>query len=262
MFRLHAPQDLPTDAFLASGRGHVLDAGAGSGRSAMGLLSARPQATVTALDIYDGFYGIVDNTPDRFLANARAGGFEHRVAVETGDVRQMPFEDRTFDGVVSSFAIDHLPRRTIPTAIGEVARVLKPDGELLLMIVNVDLWTLLVSPHALHHHPPADAARWREMLDEGGFTIAEEGTRPAMRYFYATKRGEAVTLHLYTTDRLPWCNHGLEHQEPRGRTAGDRSCTPDRGVQNGSHPSRVGRTPAAVEECAGRRPACAGAALS
>jgi SAM-dependent methyltransferase len=191
MFRLHAPQELPTDKFLSSGRGHVLDAGAGSGRSAIGVLTSRPQATVTALDIYDGFYGIVDNTPDRFLANARAGGFESRVDARTGDVRDMPFDAGTFDGVVSSFAIDHLPRKTIPTAISEVARVLKARGEFLLMIINVDVWTLLVSPHALHHHPPADAARWREMLDEGGFTVAEEGTRPAMRYFYATKRAGA-----------------------------------------------------------------------
>jgi SAM-dependent methyltransferase len=188
MFRLHAPQEPPTDRFLASGRGRVLDAGAGSGRAAMGVLATRPQTTVTALDIYDGFYGIVDNTPARFLANAKAGGFAGRVAVRTGDVREMPFGDGEFDAVVSSFAIDHLKRDTIPTAIGEVARVLKPGGEFLLMIVNVDWLTLLVSPHAIHHHPAANAERWRGMLDEGGFELVEDGRRPAMRYFLATKR--------------------------------------------------------------------------
>ena len=192
LFRLHLPQELPTDRFLADGRGRVLDAGAGSGRSAIGVLATRPQTTVTALDIYDGFFGIADNTPARFLANAKAGGFEHRVDVRTGDVREMPFNDGAFDAVVSSYAIDHLSRDTIPTAIEEVARVLKPRGEFLLMIVNVDWWTLLISPHAMHHHPPANAARWREMLDEGGFARVEEGTRPAMRYFLATKREQAA----------------------------------------------------------------------
>ena len=39
------------------------------------MLAARPQTTVTAVDIYDGFWGISDNTPERFLANAKAGGF-------------------------------------------------------------------------------------------------------------------------------------------------------------------------------------------
>ena len=193
VFRLHAPQELPTDRFLASGRGAVLDVGAGSGRAALGVLAARPQATVTAVDIYDGFWGISDNTPERFLANAEAGGFGERVDVHTADMRDMPFDDGRFDAVVSSYAMDHLRRDTIPGAIAEVARVLKPGGEFLLMIVDVDWWTLIASPHALHHHPPASASGWREMLDQGGFALVEDGKRPAMRYFYATKRSSALT---------------------------------------------------------------------
>ena len=42
---------LPTEQFLASGAGRVVDIGAGSGRAAIGLLLARPRTTVTGVDI-------------------------------------------------------------------------------------------------------------------------------------------------------------------------------------------------------------------
>ena len=45
------PLELPTEQFLSSGAGRVVDIGAGSGRAAVGLLLARPRVTVTAVDI-------------------------------------------------------------------------------------------------------------------------------------------------------------------------------------------------------------------
>ena len=40
LFRLNFPLELPTDQFLSSGAGRVVDIGAGSGRAAIGLLLA------------------------------------------------------------------------------------------------------------------------------------------------------------------------------------------------------------------------------
>jgi ubiquinone/menaquinone biosynthesis C-methylase UbiE len=183
--------ELPTERFLTSGAGRVLDAGAGSGRAAVGVLLARPKATVTGLDIYKGYWGIDDNTPDRFMMNARIGGVEGRASVQTGDMRQMPFSDGAFDAVVSSYAIDHLNRDGTVRAIAEVARVLKPRGEFLLLIVNVNWRVWLISPHAIAHHPGQDPARWRGLLERAGFTVEEDGTAPATRYFMATKTDRA-----------------------------------------------------------------------
>jgi SAM-dependent methyltransferase len=166
----------------------VLDAGAGSGRAAVGVLLARPKATVTGLDIYQGYWGIDDNTPERFMANARIAGVADRAEARTGDMRDMPFEDGEFDAVVSAYAIDHLGEDGKQKAVAEVARVLEPRGEFLLLIVNVDPWTWLFSPHAIAHHPAPDPARWRALLEQGGFVVDEEGTRPATLYFLATKR--------------------------------------------------------------------------
>ncbi|HET9194440.1 MAG TPA: class I SAM-dependent methyltransferase [Vicinamibacterales bacterium] len=183
---INKPMTLPTERFLQAGSGRVLDAGAGSGRAAVGVLLARPGATVTALDIYDGYMGIDDNTPARFMKNAQIAGAADRADVRTGDARQMPFADASFDAVVSSYMIDHLGREGRTKALHEVARVLKAHGEFLLLIVNTDWWTWLVSPPMAHHFRP-DAARWRAELHGAGFDVEEEGHQPVTLYWLARK---------------------------------------------------------------------------
>jgi SAM-dependent methyltransferase len=183
---LNRPMALPTERFLTSGSGRVLDVGAGSGRAAIGVLLARPQARAVGVDIYSGYWGIDENTPDRFMRNAGIAGVAGRAEARVGDMRQLPFADGEFDAVVSSYAIDHLRRAERPKAIAEVARVLKPGGELLLMIVRVDWRTWLVSP-MLAHHPSQSPEPWRDLLQQSGFTVEEEGTPFTTLYFLAKK---------------------------------------------------------------------------
>jgi SAM-dependent methyltransferase len=187
VFRINLPVEPPTPRFLASGSGRVLDAGAGSGRAAVGVLLSRPKATVTGLDIYSGYWGIDENTPERFMANARIAGAADRADVRTGDMREMPFTDAEFDAVVSVAAIDHLRQEGIVRSLAEMSRVLKPGGEVLLTIVNVDWLTRLASPHAMAHHRPQDPDRWRTLLEQGGFAVEEDGKKPGALYFLARK---------------------------------------------------------------------------
>ncbi len=188
VFGINRPMELPTERFLSSGRGRVLDVGAGSGRAAVGILLARPGTTVTGLDLYQGYMGIEDNTPERFMTNARIAGAASRAEAIRGDARALPYGDATFDAVVSSYVIDHLGSEGKKKALAEVSRVLKPHGEFLLLIVNADWMTRLFSPQALAHHPRQDPARWRALLDEAGFAVEEEGTKPATLYWLARKR--------------------------------------------------------------------------
>jgi SAM-dependent methyltransferase len=187
VFRLNLPVEPPTTRFLASGAGRVLDAGAGSGRAAVGLLLTRPKATVVGLDIYSGYWGIEGNTPERFMANARIAGAADRAEARVGDLRDLPFTAGEFDAVISVAAIDHLNRAGTVKALSEVARVLKPRGEFLLTIVNTDWFVKLTSPHALAHHPPQDPARWRTLLEQAGMPVEEDGTQPGGLYFLARK---------------------------------------------------------------------------
>jgi ubiquinone/menaquinone biosynthesis C-methylase UbiE len=183
------PAALPSDRFLVSGAGRVLDVGAGSGRLAIGVLQAKPRARVTALDIYSGFFGILDNTPERLMANARAAGVADRLDWVIGDMREMPIGDVEYDAVVSAYAMDHVGRDGAARAVRETARVLAPHGEFLLMVVNTDWWIRVVSllPHHSLEHPKANADQWRSLLQQEGFEVLEEGTRPGTLYFVSRK---------------------------------------------------------------------------
>jgi SAM-dependent methyltransferase len=185
---LGRPMSLPTDRFLTAGSGRVLDVGAGSGRAAIGVLLARPQATAVGVDIYSGYWGIDENTPERFMRNARIAGVAERASAQVGDMRHLPFNNGEFDAVVSSYAIDHLRRAERPQAIAEVARVLKPGGEFLLMVIHVD-WKVWIMSPVLAHHPSQDPEPWRVWLRENGFTLEEEGTRLSTLYFLAKRTG-------------------------------------------------------------------------
>jgi ubiquinone/menaquinone biosynthesis C-methylase UbiE len=241
---LNSPMPLPTERFLRAGAGRVLDVGAGSGRAAVGVLIARPHVTATGVDIYSGYWGIDGNTPERFMANARIAGVADRASARAGDMRQLPFGDGEFDAVVSSYAIDHLRRAERPKAIAEVARVLEPGGEFLLMIIRVDWRTCLVSP-LLAHHPSQNPEPWRELLQQHGFSVEEEGTPFTTLYFLARKHG-ATRTHGSTTRR-----QNLTRAERSNRTDRVR-VLPRRGPRPGAMTDRSSATSerATRRECA------------
>jgi SAM-dependent methyltransferase len=121
------------------------------------------------------------------MANARIAGVAERAEAQVGDARELPLATGAYDGVISVAAIDHLPRAGILAALAEAARVLKPGGEFLLTIVNVDAWAWVASPHAMVHHPRADQGQWRAWLESSGFDVVEQGTQPGALYFLSRK---------------------------------------------------------------------------
>jgi SAM-dependent methyltransferase len=189
---------LPTQSFLPSGSGRVLDMGAGTGRSSLMVLEARPGAFVVALDSFSDEYvhhfgnrengkPVPDQGRERLLLNLKAAGVDQRAAIQAGDMRQMPIESATFDGVVSAYAIDHLNRDGRSKALAEASRVLKPGGQFLLMVIAKDLWLKLTWGPLLMHTRLPGADRWAGLLRDSGFQVIESGTRPGTLYFLARK---------------------------------------------------------------------------
>jgi SAM-dependent methyltransferase len=215
--RFSRPVAMPTERFLPGGSGRVLDAGAGSGRSTLMVLLSRPGARVVALDRFTGYYGIADNTPDRLRANAKAAGVEDRLEVEVGDMREMPFADASFDGVVSVAAIDHLDRAGVEKALSEVARVLQPGGQFLLVVVNPDGWVKAALPFAHGHGYFGGRGRsdwWRSQVTGSGLAVIEEGRQPASMYFLAEK--PAATKITSQGHEGHEDHEGLRHEDHDG----------------------------------------------
>jgi ubiquinone/menaquinone biosynthesis C-methylase UbiE len=105
-------------------------------------------------------------------------------------MRALPFPDASFDAVVSAYAIDHLGRDDIPKALAEAARVLKPDGQFLLEVMNPDWWMKFTWGPVVLHGASADRmrARWTGLVGQAGFRVQEVGTQPVTLYLLAVKR--------------------------------------------------------------------------
>ena len=194
---MNGRMQVPTERFLASGSGRVLDMGAGSGRSSLMVLEARPKATLVALDNFGSEYihhfgGKKDEALDlgreKLLANFRAAGVEQRASIQPGDMRNMPFEPSSFDAVISAYAIDHLNSDGIRQSLSEASRVLKPGGEFLLVVLAKDAWVNFAWGPVFLHRGTREPARWAVLLQQAGFEIVEQGAHPATLYFLARKK--------------------------------------------------------------------------
>jgi SAM-dependent methyltransferase len=191
VFDINGRASLPTQSFLRSGAGRVLDIGAGTGRSSIMVLESRRQATLVALDLFgesfDTHFGRGESPQQRLLANLKAAGVDERATTKTGDMRELPFEPGAFDAVVSAYAIDHLDRRGISQSLAEAARVVKPGGDFLLIVVTKEPWVQFTFGPLLMHGGTRGADWWRTRVQEAGFQVVEEGTRPATLYLLARR---------------------------------------------------------------------------
>ncbi|MFN0170089.1 MAG: class I SAM-dependent methyltransferase [Bryobacteraceae bacterium] len=191
LFNVNSIPPLPAHGFFREGKGRVLDIGAGTGRSSIMVLNSRPQATLVALDLFgesfEHHFGRGQSPQAQLRANLRAAGVDHRATIETADMRKLPFESGTFDAIVSAYAMDHLNRRGIEQSLAEAARVVKPGGEFLLIVVANDPWAKFAFGPMLAHGGTHGPAWWTARLQEAGFQLLEEGTYPISRYLLARR---------------------------------------------------------------------------
>lgn len=192
-FNVNGRAPLPTENFLKSGVGHVLDIGAGTGRSSIMVLGARPKATLAAVDLFgDSFghhFGSNGDPRNRLLANLKAAGVADRATIETGDMRKLPFAAESFDAIVSAYAMDHVGREGARQALAEAHRVVKPGGDFLLVLVGNDRWTKFAYGPMLTHGGTRDPAWWSEEARQAGFTLEEEGSSPATIFLLLRRPG-------------------------------------------------------------------------
>lgn len=106
----------------------LLDLGCGGGRHA--YQAVRLGARVVALDAGEDEVLQVRST---IGAMAEAGEIaSHEVGAVQGDARTLPFPDASFDRVIASEVLEHIPADT--EAMAELARVLRPGGTMAVTV--------------------------------------------------------------------------------------------------------------------------------
>ncbi len=167
--------------------GHrVLDLGCGTGTLALMIRERCPEAKVVGLD------------PDpKALAIARSKAERVGVAVDwrQGFADDLPFEDGSFDRVVSSLVFHHLPPDVVRATVPELRRVLKPGGSVWVLDFShggTHGFHGLLAWFTSHQHGGEDVAGELPTLMEGAGLLAAEA-KPYGRTFM----GSLVLTHAH-----------------------------------------------------------------
>ena len=148
----------------------VLDVGCGTGTLAMEV-QCRVGSTGRVVGIDPG---------GEQIARARAKAARHDVPIEfqIGVIEQLAFPDQTFDVVLSTLMMHHLPKSLKVQGLVEIARVLKPGGR--LVIADFTRKQERVGQAARFHAGGSSLSELAALVAKAGFAQMEtEEMRPS-----------------------------------------------------------------------------------
>jgi SAM-dependent methyltransferase len=188
-----SPQDLAIERLAERSPARLLEVGPGTGALAE-RCKAQLRCEVVALD----------SSPEMVRVTAARG-----VTAIVGDVTHLPFADGEFDCAVAAWMLYHV--HDLDTAIGELARVLRPGGRL-VAITNGD-------DHLRELYAAVGAAKLES------FFSRENGAEPLARHFAQVDRTdlraravfadrEAAAAYLATLGRGELAERLPEFSEP------------------------------------------------
>jgi ubiquinone/menaquinone biosynthesis C-methylase UbiE len=153
----------------------VLDVGCGGGYLARLLAAAiAPGGRVTGVD---------PSGPAIAYARRRSPA---NCTFTVAAAQDLPLPDRSFDVATSTLAVHHIPEAARPAAFGEMYRVLRPGGALLVADFGPS-----GRRHALHSRVSAlrhgNAVPLDELAATAGFRIQARGDLPLLRYLRAVR---------------------------------------------------------------------------
>ena len=160
----------------------MLDVGCGGGKTIDTLASLAPAGKVYGIDYSSGSVATARATNAARIA-------EGRVDIQPGTVSHLPFDANAFDLVTAVETHYYWP--DLPRDVGEIQRVLKPNGTFLIIAEayrgrRMD-W-LYRPVMAMLGAQYLTIAQHRELLVNAGYTSVEVGVEPSKGWIYATGR--------------------------------------------------------------------------
>jgi len=140
----------------------VLDVGCGPGRLAMVFAErVAPTGSVEGID-----------AAAEMINRARSQTRRRRVSAtfQVAFAQDLPFENDTFDAVACTLALHHVAEDDQPTAVGEMYRVLKPNGRLLIAEFHKGPGARHVGPRWLRHSGEDMLDKAHQLVNASGFT--------------------------------------------------------------------------------------------
>ncbi len=175
----------PADTGLFAAGAKVLDIGCGPGRFWAGAAKALPPGL--DLTLADLSPGMVDEAVGNVTT---AAGNWSAVAGRSANVCALPFADDSFDVVTALHMLYHAP--DADRAVAEIARVLKPDG---VLIVTTNGAETMKEMHAVTH-----AVFGTPPYDIGSAPFSLESGEPILRRHFRDVEVHAKTDLLRVTD--------------------------------------------------------------
>lgn len=176
-FPLQEVLDWVMERLPAMSSGNALEIGCGVGRFIGEIARARPGWSCLGLDYsyqllrqadryWCGEDPIEIDGRDRGFSSTRLQGFQlPNIQFALAHTAELPIHPASVDWAIAAFVFDRLPDPA--AALAELARVLKPDGQLLLTLP----YNFQRAEHWRQFYPPP---RFAECLNEWGWQISEQ----------------------------------------------------------------------------------------
>lgn len=122
-----------------------------------------------------------------------------KLSFHAGSIEKLPFEDASFDAVVSYETIEHVPAEIQKNFLSEIRRVLKPGGMLIMSTPNKAVYTDRVKGQNPFHIKEFYVKEYREFLENYFPEIEMFCQYPDVGYFISR---ENETQNLYNKKEI------------------------------------------------------------